>query len=405
MNFNYDVCFIGGLFSDRSGQQVKQEAKGNIQYAANNLQWGFVDGLDANCDAPPKLINAVYNGAYPINCRKLFIRSHIFSHIPGAEDVDVGFINAPLYKHISKYLHMRSPIRSWVRRRDGRAKIAVGYAMSYEITKALTYIKKLDKDIITCLIVPDLPEYMTMKRSNALYEGIRTAGRNGLYERAEKMDYIVQLSDKVSERLRGRIDNITIEGIADSRIIHPVSNVETPNGIRSILYTGGLNEAYGVTELIRAFMQIKDDSLRLIVCGSGDASAWIRDCAKEDARIVHRGLVSRMEAVELQRRAYFLVNPRPDTDEFVKYSFPSKTLEYMSSGRPVLMNRLPGVPSAYYQYVYTIEGDMYSALTTLLYTCTPEELAQKGADAAKFIAGEKTATMQVRKLMERIAAL
>ena len=56
------------------------------------------------------------------------------------------------------------------------------------------------------------------------------------------------------------------------------------------------------------------------------------------------GCVTNDEIVRLQCEATLLVNPRPSDKEFCKYSFPSKTIEYMASGTPVLMTKLPGVP-------------------------------------------------------------
>jgi len=41
----------------------------------------------------------------------------------------------------------------------------------------------------------------------------------------------------------------------------------------------------------------------------------------------------------------------------VRYSFPSKLIEYMASATPVLTTRLPGIPPEYEPYVYWIEDD------------------------------------------------
>ena len=38
------------------------------------------------------------------------------------------------------------------------------------------------------------------------------------------------------------------------------------------------------------------------------------------------------------------VNPRQNNEEFTKYSFPSKTMEYLASGVPVVAYKLDGIP-------------------------------------------------------------
>ena len=49
--------------------------------------------------------------------------------------------------------------------------------------------------------------------------------------------------------------------------------------------------------------------------------------------------------------ATILVNPRKNQGEYTKYSFPSKVLEYMSTGTTILMNKLDGIPNDYYNNV------------------------------------------------------
>ena len=61
-------------------------------------------------------------------------------------------------------------------------------------------------------------------------------------------------------------------------------------------------------------------------------------------RIEFLGMLPRTDVLELQSKATILVNPRQPVGDFTKYSFPSKTIEYMASGTPLLMYKLPGIP-------------------------------------------------------------
>jgi hypothetical protein len=61
------------------------------------------------------------------------------------------------------------------------------------------------------------------------------------------------------------------------------------------------------------------------------------------------------EVVAAERSAWLLVNPRPAEQEFTKYSFPSKNMEYLVSGTAVLTTRLPGMPADYLEHVLTID--------------------------------------------------
>ena len=56
------------------------------------------------------------------------------------------------------------------------------------------------------------------------------------------------------------------------------------------------------------------------------------------------------------KEAKLLINLRNPEDKYTKYSFPSKTFEYMVSGTPFFTTKLEGIPSEYYNYLYCIDS-------------------------------------------------
>lgn len=58
--------------------------------------------------------------------------------------------------------------------------------------------------------------------------------------------------------------------------------------------------------------------------------------ATKDRRIQYLGSIPHDEILQLQRTASLLVNPRTPEGIYTKYSFPSKTMEYLASGTPTL---------------------------------------------------------------------
>ena len=73
------------------------------------------------------------------------------------------------------------------------------------------------------------------------------------------------------------------------------------------------------------------------------------------------GNVNNEIVLRYEETAELLINPRPDIGEYTKYSFPSKLIEYMTSGTPALVNKLQGVPEIYYDRLYLFSGyDMNS---------------------------------------------
>lgn len=46
----------------------------------------------------------------------------------------------------------------------------------------------------------------------------------------------------------------------------------------------------------------------------------------------------------ISKNADVLVNPRQNDDEYTKYSFPSKNIEYLMTGNAVMAYMLDGIP-------------------------------------------------------------
>ena len=109
--------------------------------------------------------------------------------------------------------------------------------------------------------------------------------------------------------------------------------------------------------------------------------------------------------LEYEKKATLLVNVRDDKDEFTKYSFPSKVIEYMLSGTPMFMTRLSGIPEEYYSYTYWVEDNDVQTLRQALEQIAAkpaEELLAFGAVGQAFIKKEKNGRMQAGKILDFI---
>ena len=197
---------------------------------------------------------------------------------------------------------------------------------------------------------------------------------------------------------------IVMEGLVDSRI--RVQNAQVPDGKRVILYAGGLMERYGLKMLVEGFMKANVEDTELWLYGSGLFAKELPMYERQDARIHYYGIRPNQEIVEAEQKASLLVNPRPTHEEFTKYSFPSKNLEYMVSGTAVLTTRLPGMPKEYYPYVYPFNeesADGYADTLRKVLTLPMEELDRKGREARQWVLENKNYVIQAGRVMELIA--
>ena len=172
-----------------------------------------------------------------------------------------------------------------------------------------------------------------------------------------------------------------------------------------LLYTGTLHARYCIMTLLRAFMMLKNPSYRLVICGDGDSRNTVLECVKMDNRVSYKGQLPREEILVLQQKATLLVNPRTSEGEFTKYSFPSKTIEYLASGTPVLLYKLAGIPDEYYEYCFTVEDNSDEALSKKIDEILNMDravLRSLGMRARKFILTEKSPKNQCKKLVDFI---
>ena len=169
-----------------------------------------------------------------------------------------------------------------------------------------------------------------------------------------------------------------------------------------------LHEKYGIGNLMDAFEKLNLPDTQLWLFGDGTAVAQIKERETVNPAIRYFGSVSREEILAYERQATLLVNPRDPNEEFTKYSFPSKTIEYMPSGTPLLTTKLKGIPAEYFDHVFTAEDNSVEALSAAMETalgCSGEELLAIGMAAQNFIRTQKNATQQSKRILTFLEGL
>lgn len=252
----------------------------------------------------------------------------------------------------------------------------------------------------TTVVVPDLPEYMSGNTS-LVYKSLKKLDRLIINLCLKHVDSFVLFSQHMKDKLPiQERPQLLIEGIyKDYSSGNTHIEKETNN---TLLYTGGICQRYGVFDLINAFTQIKDANYTLWLCGDCDDLELLNSYLKTDYRIKYFGCIDMQEVRILQRRATLLINPRRSTEEFAKYSFPSKTLEYMASGTPTLMCKLPATPEDYIQHLYFFEDESIEGYKSkILEICSKnkKELYEKGMQASCFVRKNKNEISQAKRLV------
>lgn len=206
---------------------------------------------------------------------------------------------------------------------------------------------------------------------------------------------------------RGR-PHLVVEGMVDPAMAAVDNSPEDKHPEPIVLYAGALYAKYGVRTLLDAFGRLPLPEARLWLYGTGELEAEIREAQGRDPRIAFWGIRPNAEVVAAEVRATLLVNPRPSTEPFTRYSFPSKNMEYMASGTPLVTTPLPGMPPEYLEHVFTFDAEspegMARTLAALL--ARPREaLHAKGTGAKAFVISLKSSHHQARRLGSLLQAV
>ncbi len=304
-------------------------------------------------------------------------------------------------KHFSQRLSARRAVRKWLKdNKDTSDKAILLYSVYEPIAKPV--LKAVKKSACKAfVIVPDLPRdmYKTLSR-NPLTAAMQKRYMKRAVACQDQFDGYIYLTEAMREVVAPDKPYCIVEGIADTGfVVEPVLKEKTKK--HGVMYAGALREDYGLKNLIEAFLMLDLPDVELWFFGAGNYAAEIEKASKEHENIRYLGQVSREDVLRCERAASVLANVRDPENEFTRYSFPSKTIEYMLSGTPLLTTALQGIPSDYHPYLSMIENNapqtVCSALRDLLEK-PPEELIERGMLAQKFILDEKNAQKQAEKL-------
>ncbi len=247
-------------------------------------------------------------------------------------------------------------------------------------------------------VVTDLPE-------NIIHKNLSLKVHNHVMHSAT--DYILlteQMAPAVDKT--GKKPAVVVEGVSDAESGAEGFCAKKNTGRRVVMYAGSLNRQYGIADLVGAFIRVHKENEILKIYGSGDYEDEIRAISQKNRAVCFFGSCPNKEVLEAEYSADLLVNPRSTKGEYTKYSFPSKVMEYMSTGTAVLMARLPGIPSEYYDYCLTFDDAAPDGLSESLRAAldmSPEERNTLGDKAREFVLSQKNNVSQAAKIIERFS--
>jgi len=348
----------------------------------------LIDGFRSLDDVNFKVITSPDIASYPKN--KPFFKSYY-----DLEDdaLMVSSLNITGLKQFWTAVTMTRAARKIIRRNDGKTTIIIPYMVFRHVFAASLIKLVCGKKVDVGIVIPDV--YFSKNRFfkivNGITEGMTRKFADFVLYTEAMADYL-QIKDK---------KHIVIEGFHKVDI----KPIETPKDKFIITYAGSLNIQYGVGRLLDAFGLLDSKDIELHLYGRGNADDLIKERAESDTRIKFYGIVPKEEATAALYKSSLLINPRNATDgEYVQYSFPSKDIDYLASGVPCVLCKLPGMPTEYYGYFIDANDGTPESLSEAIkkaYSMTEEQKSSLAQKAQQFIIER----MDTKKQAERILAM
>jgi glycosyltransferase involved in cell wall biosynthesis len=398
MNNEINYCFIGGVYNNE--QEEIFNSKIGISNAANFFQLNLIEGIESTLEKNIDIFSAKFIGYFPVFHKKIIIRKEIF-YKKNSFLVQVGFINLWGIKNVIREWKIYFELKKWLKRNNDR-KVVICYSLHSPFLNAIVRLKKKHQ-FHAHIIIPDLPEYMKEKKfRNIFYNFFKKIDSKNIRKKVLFFNSFTLLTIHMKENLKINNNFVVVEGISDETNV-----MISPKKNKTFLYSGTLNLRYGIKKLIASFIRLNDPDCILEICGDGDAGKFVKNISNKYPNIKYYGVLSREKVRILQQQATFLINPRENNSDYTKYSFPSKIIEYMSSGTPTICYKLDGIPKEYFQFLIPISSNDPDSLFLKMKDVISSNYnyLQLGIDAQKFIRTYKNKYTQASKILKKIHSL
>ena len=250
-------------------------------------------------------------------------------------------------------------------------------------------------------IVTDLPELMVTGTNQNHVKLVRKI--------VQKCTGYVLLTEAMNESINPEHKPyVIVEALCDSAIKPQIKIRTQTNGMTKCMYAGLLDARYGVKAMVDGFIMANVPNSELHIYGNGPYVDELKNVVQEHPNIIYHGIAMNDEVVQAEMDVDLLINPRPTNEVFTKFSFPSKNMEYMASGTPVLTTNLPGMPEDYKPYIYLIEDESAEGIADAfrnIMGVKSEERTQKGMCAQNYVLMNKNNIVQSEKVIHMIETI
>jgi glycosyltransferase involved in cell wall biosynthesis len=219
-----------------------------------------------------------------------------------------------------------------------------------------------------------------------------------------RFDRLVVVNDSIVSDFAPRLPSIRVEGGVTDRMLQVAPREDrAPGDPFTMVFAGALHPANGIEEMLGAMRRLPGPDLRLKIAGAGTLQNVVREAQARDPRVEYLGQISYEEVFQLYASADLLLSVRITKKIDTSYYFPSKTMECLASGVPVLTTCPGRVREDFGKVAYLLEDESAEGLARLIAEVAarpPHERRARGEAARRLVAAQRSWTAQARRIAD-----
>lgn len=385
------MAVLGGALPDQRFQEVADADRGE-RFANQRFGLALLRALKCN-GALPFQVSAAPATDYPNNRSLMFKR--LRHHWEGIDFLEVPFVNLTGIKHVTRTLAAIIYGIPEMRRHDAQVVVVHGILSPFLATALLARHRLGVPAAVVVTDPPNVDHAFDTKLSRAL----KRIDARIIRRLLPSFDGVIAVTEQIVQDFTQGSRSLIMEGFATELSIVD----ESHEGRRPLaVYAGGVKAAFGVDVLLQA-QGLPGAGFDLAVYGAGPFVDEVVAAQKRQPGVMYGGVLDLAGLMDAYASADVLVNARPPDLDYAPYTFPSKLLEYLATGKPVVSTRLPGIPEDYWQVLIPCEPTAESVAAAIALAAaqqTPEARARRLA----FVAS-RTPSVQGRRIVEFLEAL
>ena len=226
---------------------------------------------------------------------------------------------------IIRYINCKQNVNKLIKKLYTDESIIFTDTINTSVVRYLSYARKKNNYDIIGLVTDSPSNISNTRRSYTAYLLEANNNYKGYISLTKELDELFNIYGKPSK---------IIEGIVEKPA--NISKISTNNPY--FFFGGALMERYGIYELIKAFNELCNNykDIDLYICGHHADNKKLQDIIDKNNRIKYLGILGYDDVLKFEQNSIANINPRPYSEDLDRFSIPSKTLEYMVSGKPTI---------------------------------------------------------------------